>query len=241
MEPVTPLILAGGFGTRLKPLFPDIPKVLVPVNRKPFIFFLLAQIKKAGFKHVILCTGYKANLVEGLIGKQHGGLKITYSTEKEPLGTGGALRKALGLVSTQHSLVMNGDTWVDIKLADYVQWFLKKQCEASVVLSRSPDKNRYGQVEIDEADKVLVFEEKKDNPGKGLVNAGIYQFKTSLLEEIPPEGFCSLETEFLPGIVVGRMYGFSTKKSFIDIGTPDSHAAANHFFSNHFKGSLING
>ncbi len=113
-ENTTAVILAGGFGSRLRPIISDKPKIIVEIQGRPFVTYLLDHIIAAGFQEVILCTGYMSGLVKSEIGDKYKNLQIRYSEETKPLGTGGALRQALPLIKTSKIMVMNGDSYVGI-------------------------------------------------------------------------------------------------------------------------------
>lgn len=228
---VTPLILAGGLGNRLRSVVADRPKVMAPVNDRPFLSYLLDQLIATGFRKVILCVGYKGNQIKETFGDSYKELIIQYSHEKEPLGTGGALRYALSMITTEHLLVMNGDSYVNANIADFLDWHIDKKSDASLLLVKVADISRFGQVEVGKDCCITHFEEKKVGSGPGLINAGIYIFEKSLLEAILLGKFFSLEREFLPAFIGKGLYGYSCDAKFIDIGTPESYFRAEGFFS----------
>lgn len=110
---ISGVILAGGLGTRLRPVIPDHPKVLAPINGRPFITILLDQLRAVGINRIILCTGYKAGIVKDRIGEKYKNVNILYSEECQPLGTGGAIRLAQEKISSELFVVMNGDSYVN--------------------------------------------------------------------------------------------------------------------------------
>lgn len=228
---VTALILAGGLGTRLQSALPDKPKVLAPVAGRPFLSYLMDQLILAEFRHVILCTGYKGEQIRAAFGDQYKELNIRYSQEPEPLGTGGALRFGLPLIDADLLLVANGDSYVNYNLSDYLDWHLKKNFQASLLLTHLSDTSRYGQVEVDEKSRIVKFDEKGVSHGSGWINAGVYILNRGLLESIPAGKPFSLEREFFPSLIGKGLYGFRNKGKFIDIGTPESYALAEKFFS----------
>lgn len=234
-ENITPIILAGGLGTRLRSTISDLPKVMASVNGRPFLTYLLDQIICTGFRQVILCTGYKGDVISDTIGNVYDGLTVRYSLEDKPLGTGGALRLALPLVSTDYVMAMNGDSYVETNLAAFLSWHAGKRCKASILLVRVADTSRFGSVRINEDNLITSFEEKKDSNGSGLINSGIYLIKKNLLESIPPQSFFSLEREFFPGLVGKYLYSSPCEARFIDIGTPESYNEVQNFFSNFSK------
>ncbi|MBT6229204.1 MAG: NTP transferase domain-containing protein, partial [Candidatus Scalindua sp.] len=146
MSPITAVILAGGLGKRLRGVVSDRPKVLAEVNGRPFLTYLLDQLAEAGINSVILCTGYMADSISKEIGNLYNGVKITYSRENKPLGTGGALRLAVSNLNLKYVLVMNGDSYIGIDFKDFIEWHVKRGCSASIVLVTADDAGRYGSV-----------------------------------------------------------------------------------------------
>lgn len=226
----TTVILAGGLGTRLQSVVPGRPKVLANILDRPFISFLLDQLVLADVRDVVLCTGYMADEIDKQLGNTYKSLRLVYSGENVPLDTGGALRLALPHLNSDTVLVMNGDSFVDIDLTVYLDWFFKKNCRAALLLTSVTDTGRYGKVVVAEDDLLLAFEEKGLNSGPGWINAGIYIIKKSLIATIPAGIPFSLEREFFPKLVNKGLYGFRCDGKFIDIGTPDAFAMAEEFF-----------
>ena len=231
MISVTPLILAGGLGTRLRPAISDRPKVLSPVNGRPFLSYLLDQLVDAGMQEVILCTGHLGEMVREAFGHAYRGLAVLYSQESEPLGTGGSIRHALRLVHSEYVLAMNGDSYCNTDLRPYINWHFEKKYNASLLLTKVEDTSRYGRVKVDKNGRVLSFEEKGQNTESGWINAGIYLLKKELLKIIPAKVFYSLERKFLPMLVKKGLFGYLQQTEFIDIGTPVSYSSAEEFFS----------
>lgn len=228
---ISTAILAGGLGTRLRSVLPGRPKVLALIHGRPFLTYLLDQLAAAGARKVVFCIGYMADMVEKELGDHYGTIRLTYSREGEPLGTGGALRQALPLFSSDPVLVMNGDSFMDADLAAYLSWFMTKELEASLVLAQVPDTGRFGQVTVDEKDRILGFEEKGAHQGSGWINAGIYLLQKTILRLIPEGKYFSLERELFPQLLPERLYGFRSEGKFIDIGTPESYSQAERFFA----------
>ena len=231
MKDVDALILCGGRGTRLRSVIADKPKVLASVNGLPFLSYLLEQLVNAGFRDVILCTGYKGEMVKEAFGSHYKGLNIRYSHEPEPLGTGGALRYALPMIEGSYILAMNGDSYIDVDICSFIRWYLKGGYDASILLTKVEDTGRYGCVKINEDGKIISFDEKQEGSGSGWINAGMYLFNNKLLETIPEHCFFSLEKEFIPMLVGDKLYGYRCHGDFIDIGTPNSYTKSCSFFS----------
>lgn len=228
---VTTVILVGGLGTRLRTVVPDRPKVLAEIHNRPFLTYLLDRLVSAGAQEVVLCTGYMADEVREKLGETYKSLRLVYSREHEPLGTGGALRLALPHLSSDPVLVMNGDSFVNVDLAGYLNWFFEKDIQASLILTKVPDTGRYGRVLMDKDGRITDFEEKRGNSGAGWINTGVYLVKKKLVESMPSGRPYSLEQQFFPGLIGNDLYGYRCEAQFLDIGTPESYAQAKSFFS----------
>jgi len=230
LSEITTVILAGGLGARLCSVVSDRPKVLAKIGNRPFLTFLLDQLVIAKAKDVVLCTGYMANKIHKALGEQYRSLRLIHSREPEPLGTGGALRLAMPHINSDPVLIMNGDSFVNIDLTVYIDWFFKKNRKASLLLVNAPNTERYGKVIVAKDGLLSAFEEKVLNSGPGWINAGVYIMKKSLVESIPAGNSFSLEREFVPGLIGKGLYGFFANEKFIDIGTPESYRQAEKFF-----------
>ena len=159
---ITAIILAGGLGTRLRSAVSDRPKVLAEVSGKPFLSYLLEQLSSAGFRRVVISTGYMAETIREAFGNIFGQLEILYSEEAEPLGSGGALRLALGRSTSETVLVMNGDSFIDADLAAYVNWFFEQERDGAMLLTAVAETGRFGRVNIDGDKRIASFEEKSN-------------------------------------------------------------------------------
>ena len=231
LSDVTTVILAGGLGTRLRPVVSNRPKVLAEVLGRPFLTYLFDQIDHAGAREVVLCTGYMAGSVKEEIGNSYKSLRIKHSMEDGPLGTGGALRLALLLIKSDTVMVMNGDSYVNADLETFLAWFLRKRIAAALLLAKVPDTNRYGRVATSNDGRIETFEEKGGIEGEGWINAGIYLLQKKVVETISPGKTFSLERELFPGLIGKKLYGYRCEGKFIDIGTPKSFLKAEKFFS----------
>lgn len=227
---ITAAILAGGLGSRLKPVLIDRPKVLAPVAGKPFLARLINQLGAAGIRNVVLCTGYLAEQIENTFGEQYGSLRIQYSRETQPLGTAGSLRLALPLLDSDPVLVLNGDSYCSVDLTSFLEWHAQKKAVGSVLLAHCSDVSRFGSVTCSASGKILHFSE-KGTTGAGWINAGVYLLSQRLLHAIPGERQVSLEYEMFPSWVGQGLFGYSEGKDFLDIGTPEAYAKASEFFS----------
>jgi NDP-sugar pyrophosphorylase family protein len=224
-------ILAGGLGTRLRPAVGDRPKVVAEVAGRPFLAWVLDPLARAGFRDVVLCTGHEADAVEAALGAAHGPLRLRYSREPAPLGTGGALRLALPLLEGDAVMAMNGDSFCDADLAAAWAWHDARASEATLVLARVDDASRYGRVDVDAAGAVRGFAEKQADATPGWINAGIYLLARGRVEGLPEGVPLSLERDVFPAWVGRGLHGFRTEGRFLDIGTPRSYARASRFFA----------
>ena len=172
------IILAGGRGKRLKPVTDYVPKPLVPIKNIPIIEWQIKYLKKFGIKEVIICTGYKADMIESYLNMKKLGIKIEFSIEKSPLGTGGAIKKAGKMINEKSFFVINGDTITNIDLRKLTS---KKNSIAAIEL-----RTKYGILEV-ESDKIINFKEKKEIPDTWM-NAGIYHLQKEILKKLPVKG-----------------------------------------------------
>ncbi|MBI3854234.1 MAG: NTP transferase domain-containing protein [Planctomycetes bacterium] len=225
METPDVLILAGGRGTRLQSLPEDIPKPLRPVNGRPFLAYLLDQVREAGARRIVLALGYKPEAFRDFA-RQEG---LGTSVEPSPLGTGGALRAALPALHGGRFLVLNGDSYAAVDLRLLAALHELRKARAMMLLAGVDDASRYGRVEIDEDGAVLQFSEKGE-AGPGLINAGVYVLDRAVVEEIPAGRPVSLERETFPSLIGKRFFGEPGEFPFMDIGTPESYAASAAFF-----------
>jgi D-glycero-alpha-D-manno-heptose 1-phosphate guanylyltransferase len=228
---VTALVLAGGLGTRLRPVVANRPKALIEVAGRPFITFLLDQLAAAGIDQAILCTGYRGEQVRECLGPRYGGLSLSYSQEAEPLGTAGALRLALPDVQSDQALVMNGDSYCEAGLRGFWSWHHGRPATASLLLTRVADTRRYGRVACDAQGAVTGFVEKSAAGGPGWISAGIYLLSRDLLAEIPAGRAVSIEREVFPAWVGRGLYGCPAGGRFLDFGTPEALTELPAFFA----------
>lgn len=224
-------ILAGGLGTRLRPAVADRPKVLAPVGGRPYLAHLLHALSQYGIREVVLLVGHRADMVWESLGDCCEGVRLRYSIEASPLGTGGAVRLALPLLHSSDVLLLNGDSFAEVDLPAFQDEHSNRSSDASLVLARVPDAGRFGSVRLDGRGRVVRFAEKTES-GEGWINAGVYLLSRRLIAEIPRERPISLERDLIPEWVrTGILFGFRTPGRFIDIGTPESYACAEDFFA----------
>ncbi len=231
LSDATAAVLAGGLGTRLRSVVADRPKVMAQVNGRPFITYLLDQLAAAGCRSAVLCTGYLGEQIRYLLGERYKSLRLHYSWESQPLGTGGALKLALAEIGSDPILVLNGDSFCGIDLTTYGRWHRDCHAEASIALARVRHSERYGRVKMDATARIIDFSEKQQASGPGWINAGIYLLGRKLLEGIPDNKTVSLEHELFPGWTRSGLYGYYNPARFLDIGTPEDFARAGEFLA----------
>ncbi len=223
-----PIILAGGYGTRLKSVVKDYPKVMVSINGKPFLQIILDQLNEEGFQKVTLLVGFKAEIIKNYFGDIYKNIRISYFFEKKPLGTGGAIKNASKNLNFDKLLVLNGDTYHGISRKKFIE---NTSPENNGILCQEiKNPSRYGVLNIDKNKYVKKFEEKKNVIGRFLINAGTYLIKSKDIESYPEEHF-SLEQYFLPSLVKKQtLVAYSLDGIFIDIGIPEDLEEAKKYF-----------
>jgi NDP-sugar pyrophosphorylase family protein len=231
LDNLTAAILAGGLGTRLRAAVADRQKVVAAVAGRPFLMRLLDQLADAGLRRVVICTGYKADQVAEMAGREYRGMSLRYSPEREPLGTAGALRLALPLLESDPVLTLNGDSFCETDLAAFWRAHRENRASTSIVVREVADTRQSGRVSYDAGGVVTSFVEKGASAGAGWINAGIYLLGRTLLEGIPAERPVSLEREVFPAWIGRGLRAFPTAGKFLDIGTPESYAAAQRMFT----------
>lgn len=213
------IVLAGGLGTRLRSTVPDRPKPLAPIAGKPFLDYLLSHLRKVGAQRVILSVGHMAGLIEERYGSHFEGLRIDYSREPSPLGTGGALRQALEMTESRHTLAVNGDTLLHFDPRPFMAACQQADTTLGIVTRAVNDTERYGRCTLTKG-VVTAFGE-KGHAGPGLINAGVYSLRRDLFSsyDLPPR--FSFESDFVE-TQLRRLspLGFQTSAYFIDIGIP---------------------
>jgi mannose-1-phosphate guanylyltransferase len=237
---VQALVLAGGEGTRLRPLTSTIPKPVVPLAGKPFIVYMLEWLRSQGVGEVILACGFMADDVRAVLGDGRAlGLRLLYVEEPQPLGTGGALKFAQDLLE-ERFLMLNGDVLTDIDLAAQLRQHEATGASATLALVHVADPSAYGLVLLHDDRSVRAFLEK---PGKraggradtgrngagapNLINAGVYVLERDVLEYISPAGTpSSIEHDVFPRLVGKGLFGHPASGYWLDIGTPERYLEA---------------
>jgi D-glycero-alpha-D-manno-heptose 1-phosphate guanylyltransferase len=219
------VILAGGLGTRLRSMVSDVPKSMALIKDLPFLTYLLEQLQRHNFEKIILAAGYKYEAIESYFGDSYKNIKLIYSIEKEPLGTGGAISETAGLIESDYFTVLNGDTFFEVDFSRMEEKFRKSNPEVMVALKPMVNFERYGAV-ITGNNKIISFNEKKLCES-GLINGGIYMMKKDWLNKVAPGKVYSLEKEVLEKLA-GRenITYYISDGYFIDIGVPEDYLRA---------------
>jgi len=219
------IILAGGQGSRLRAAVPDLPKPLAPIGKRPFLTILLDYLERQGFRRVIVSVGYRREDIIAACGLHHGNIELSYSIEETPLGTGGALHKAMAKATEDEIFAINGDTFFAIDYQAMLVQHKNNNAPISVALWHSPDTARYGKVLIEE-NRLVAFQE-KGSIGAGWINGGVYLLHHNIFDRYDlPKAF-SFEQDFLqlklsdlaPAAYLSQDY-------FIDIGIPEDYKKA---------------
>jgi len=222
------VILAGGLGTRLREVVRNKPKAMAPVRGRPFLQYQIERLKEYGVDEIILCVAYLAHQIKDYFGEGRDfGVEIKYATEKRPLGTGGALKNAQEYLKENTFLVLNGDTYVNIDLSDFLRYHRDRGSKGTIALARVDKPEEYGTVLLDNSQRIMKFLEKlKIAESSGIISAGVYLLEPEVLDHIPLGRKISLEKEIFPDLVRGGLplFGYLTSGYFVDIGTPEGYA-----------------
>jgi mannose-1-phosphate guanylyltransferase len=222
---VQALVLAGGEGTRLRPLTYTTPKPVMPLAGRPFLSFMLDWLRDHGVDEVILSCGFMSDGVKGVLGDIYDGMRLRYVVEQEPLGTAGPVRLALdeGLLEGR-LLVLNGDVLTDIDLTAELGQHEATGARATLALYPVDDTASYGVVLTDAEGRVMRFIEKAEGePPTNRINAGAYVIERDVVETIPAGRAVSFEREIFPALVDNGLHGYAAEGYWIDIGTPERY------------------
>ncbi len=227
-------VIAGGLGTRISGVLGDTPKVLAPVNGRPFLAILLERLSSA--RKVVLCLGHLADKVTAWLAANPPPVPVETVIEPEPLGTAGAIRFALPKLASEHVLIMNGDSVVETDLGSFLADHLRSGAVGSLLAVEVPDGSRFGRVEIGPGGRLTRFVEKDPNAtGTAWINGGIYAFTQPLLARLAASEGPSLERDFLGLLPEATLHVAKRQARFIDIGTPTSLSEAPAFFKDDRK------
>jgi NDP-sugar pyrophosphorylase family protein len=228
------IILCGGAGKRLRGVTGEAPKSLATIGDRPFLDLLLHQLQRHCCQRVILAVGYQRELIRSHLGDSAHGMTLEYSIESTPLGTGGALRNAVDLITSDCVLMMNGDSYTDANLSAFANDFYAARADMSVLVVPADGRVDCGLVSVDSTGRVLGFAEKQRALGNFYVNAGIYMAPKSILRDVAPGVRVSLEEELFPRWLADGKYirAFRHPGSCVDIGTPERYQIAQERLAN---------
>ncbi len=227
------IVLVGGLGTRLRGVVDDVPKPMAPVQGRPFLALVLDQLVEAGFNAAVFAAGYRHEAVHSYFGADYRGLPLRYSVEREPLGTGGAIRLACAQVIARDVFVLNGDTYLELDFSAMMEAHVRMGSHLSIAICHVSEVARYGALEVS-AGIVRSFCE-KGRSGPGWINGGTYLISPPLRDRLPPRGAFSLERDILiPDVASITPLAFPTTGLFIDIGLPEDYRRAQQIFTQRF-------
>lgn len=226
------LILAGGLGTRLRPLTYTRPKHLLPIANRPHIEHVFNLLARSEVESVVLLTSYLSAAFEDVIERARvSGLRVDVMHEAEPLGTAGALKNAEHLVGDETFVAFNGDILTDIDLGAVVGWHRSREAEGTILLTPVENPAAFGVVPTTRDGRVKGFIEKPppEQTPTNMINAGVYVLEASVLARIPAAESYSAERQLFPGMVAdgARLYALATDAYWTDIGTPEKYVEAN--------------
>lgn len=222
-KPLQAVILAGGLGTRLRPLTETVPKPMVPVNDEPFLAHQLRMLTAQGVTNIVLLTGYMGEVVEDHFGDGSDfGASLSYSQEPEPLGTGGALKLAEPLLD-EAFMVLFGDSYLPIDYPAVGNTLMESDWTGLIVAyDNSQDTDVENNVALDDDGTVALYQKGGGDDRLAYVESGVLAFRRSVLDLIAPDSVVSLENEIYPQLIeAGRLGAYPTQQRFYDIGTPD--------------------
>jgi mannose-1-phosphate guanylyltransferase len=224
------VVLVGGEGTRLRPITETIPKPLVPIMNRPFLHHVLDHLGRHGVHEVVLSSSYLEERFLPFLAERRGDPAVVWITEREPLGTGGAIVNALPHLGEGSFFVLNGDILTDLDLSAMLAFHRNRGSVATIALHHVEDARPYGLVPTEPDGRVVEFREKPDEPAPGDINAGTYVLEPAVLDAWKVGRSISIEREIYPD-VIGRgepVYGFLSEAYWLDLGTPERYLRA-HF------------
>lgn len=226
-QSLSAVILAGGLGTRLKALVAQTPKPLLPVAGRPFLHYLIHFLRQHGIRDIVCCVGYLGQTIIDQLGDGVAwDVRIRYVTERELLGTGGAIHAALPEIPGEQFFILNGDTFFNVDLARLTTVHASANDGAVMALWSAPATTRYGVVVLAGDGRVQRFMPRDAGRSAGYINGGIYLAHRSIFHD-PPARMFSLEQDLFPRLAAkGRLFGVPFEGNFIDIGVPEDYQNA---------------
>jgi D-glycero-alpha-D-manno-heptose 1-phosphate guanylyltransferase len=224
------IVLAGGFGTRLQTVVNDVPKCLAPVAGKPFLHWLTQYLLQQGITKFIFSVGYKKEFIIDWAKQELQSHEYVFCEEDEPLGTGGAIKRALSFCKTNHVFATNGDTYFHIDPVMLYNFHVQHKALCSLGLKEMDNYDRYGTVVLNNNNLITQFLEKQFTK-KGFINGGFYIIDKEQFSSIDFAEKFSFEKDFLElHLISNKLYGQKQNGYFIDIGIPEDFEKANEYF-----------
>jgi D-glycero-alpha-D-manno-heptose 1-phosphate guanylyltransferase len=237
LDNIIAVVLAGGFGTRIKHLLPDVPKPMAEVAEKPFLGWVLTYLQRQGIKKALLSTGYLAEIIEQYAQTRPiAELELNCYPETSPLGTAGGFLNSVkeSQQNPKAWLVLNGDSLIVTPLAPLSEYLQDESVDGVILGVSVPDASRFGSLVYDEQKTLLQFAEKQS--GKGVINGGVYLLRNKLVQEFPTNFPLSFEYDIFPSLLQQQicLKVHPVEAPFLDIGTPESLAQAEAFIQQYF-------
>jgi len=228
---VKAVIIAGGFGTRLRPVSCTRPKHLFPIAGKPLLDWTLERLAKNGVNEIVFAINHMSEAFVKQYGKSAYGMKIHYARESKPLDTGGCVKNAEKMIGRNEDfLLLNGDIISNIDYVHLMDQHAKNRCTATMTLHRVNDPSRYGVIEFAKHNRIKRFIEKpsRENAPSNMINAGVYAFSPEVFDYIPSGRRVSIEREVFPKLVEdNRLFGYEFEGLWIDVGEPSDFLEGN--------------
>ncbi|MCL2682397.1 MAG: nucleotidyltransferase family protein [Bacteroidales bacterium] len=229
-------ILVGGLGTRLKSVISDLPKPMADVSGRPFLAYVLDYCKHQNIQRVVLCAGYKHEVISDYFGHSYKDMELLYSIEDEPLGTGGALLKSLNLLKSSVVAFLNGDSICKVNIPEMANFYDKNHADMVLAVKKMHHFDRYGSVVLEQPkhevrarrsqNRIIKFEEKK-TLNEGFINVGVMLINPEIVKKLAPAKKFSFEKDILEKYTSSlNLLAFESQDYFIDIGIPEDYALA---------------
>jgi|TARA_B100002003_G_scaffold246257_1_gene275549 D-glycero-alpha-D-manno-heptose 1-phosphate guanylyltransferase len=228
------IILAGGRGTRLKQVVPDVPKPMAEINGTPFLALLISYLSQQEITRIILSVGHQYQKIVDYFGDSYQGVEIAYTIEEQPLGTGGAIKLALETTeSVDPVFVLNGDTFCQLNFKEMYGNFHDSGKTFGIALTEVENSSRFGSVQLSsDRSGINNFTEKRHSSGSGLINSGVYLLYKNFFEQFNFGEKFSFENDCLyPHVSRIDCFPYVYDGKFIDIGIPEDFEKAQHFLS----------
>jgi len=219
------IVLAGGRGTRLHSVLSDVPKPMAPIAGTPFLVYLLKWLEKNRVSRVVLSVGYMSNTVIGTLGDRYNDIDLEYCVEDVPLGTGGAILKALEMCGSENVVVVNGDTFFDIDLAALHSFHISSEADVTIASKELYDVKRSGCMKV--LDGVVIEFDDRRKSDHSLINGGVYVLRSTAFNKYDMPDVFSFESDFLAMQLNSlKTCAMTFNGFFIDIGVPEDYKKA---------------